>query len=150
MTRHMVDELDMRILRELLRDGRASFRRIAERVGASVSTVASRVESMEREGIIRGYAAMVDPQKLGYEITAIIALRISKNLLEVQRRIARNPHVYGVYDVTGEADSIVLARFRTREELSRFVKSMLAMEEVERTITHIVLDIVKEDPRPPI
>ena len=146
----MVDELDLKILQELLRDGRASYRRIAERVGASVSTVASRVEAMEKRGVIKGYTAIVDPQKLGYEISAVITIRISENLLEVQRRIAQDPHVYGVYDVTGEADSVVLARFRTRGELSRFVKKILAMEEVERTITHIVLDVVKEDPRPPI
>lgn len=144
-----IDELDIRILLELLKDGRASFRRVAERVGVSVATVASRVEAMEKRGVIRGYTALVDPMKLGYQITAVIQIRISSgNILEVQRRIAEDPRVFGVYDVTGEADSIVLARFRSRGELSRFIKKILAMEEVERTVTHVVLEVVKEDPRP--
>ena len=151
MARRELDEIDLKIITELLSNGRASYRRIAERIGVSVATVASRVEALERRGVIRGYTALVDPAKLGYQITAVIELRItSGNILEVQRRISEDPHVFSVYDVTGEADSIVLARFRSREELSRFVKRVLSMEEVERTVTHIALEIVKEDPRPPL
>jgi len=145
-----IDETDLRILAELLKDGRASYRKIAERIGVSVATVASRVEALEKRGVIKGYSALVDPLKLGYQITAVIQLRISGNLLEVQKRIAENPHVFGVYDVTGEPDSIILVRFKGREELSRFIKGLLNMEEVERTITHVVLEVVKEDPRPPV
>ena len=69
-------------------------------------------------------------------------------LLEVQRSIASYPNVYGVYDVTGESDSVILARFRDREELSSFIKTLLANEHVERTITYIVLDTIKEEWRP--
>lgn len=146
-----LDELDLKILSELLRDGRASLRKIAERVGASVSTVAARVEALERRGVIKGYTAIVEPASLGYEITAIIHVRIrSGKLLEVQRLVARHPNVFGVYDVTGEADSIILARFRDRRELSRFIKELLSHEYVERTITHVVLDVIKEDWRPPV
>jgi len=147
----MLDELDLAIIRELIKDGRASYRSIAKKLGISVATVASRVMALEKDGIIKGYTALVDYEKLGYEITAIIELTISKGKLrEVQRQVAEKPNVSNVYDVTGESDSIIVARFKNREELNKFVKWLLSMPYVERTLTHLVLSIVKEDPRYPL
>ncbi|MCL7384257.1 MAG: Lrp/AsnC family transcriptional regulator [Thaumarchaeota archaeon] len=144
-----LDDLDYRIIAELLRDGRASFRKIAEKIGVSVSTIVSRVEALEKNGVIKGYMAIIDPAKIGYTLSAVIHVRIRHGkLLEVQKSIASYPNVYGVYDVTGESDSVILARFRDREELSTFVKTLLANEHVERTITYIVLDTIKEEWRP--
>lgn len=147
--RLILDDLDYRILIELVRDGRVSFRKIAEKIGVSASTIVSRVEALEKNGVIKGYAALIDPQKVGYSLSAVIHVRIRHGkLLEVQRMIASYPNVYGVYDVTGESDSVILARFRDREELSTFIKTLLANEYVERTITYIVLDTIKEEWRP--
>lgn len=145
----VLDELDYKILVELLRDGRASFRKIAEKLKVSVSTIVSRVEALEKNGVIKGYSALIDPAKIGYTLSAVIHVRIRHGkLLEVQKTIASYPNVYGVYDVTGESDSVILARFRDREELSTFIKTLLANEYVERTITYIVLDTIKEEWRP--
>ncbi|MFQ6061177.1 MAG: Lrp/AsnC ligand binding domain-containing protein, partial [Thermoplasmata archaeon] len=77
-----------------------------------------------------------------------IGIRISKGkLLEVQKRIAKDKRVYGVYDVTGDWDSIVMARFRNRNELNNFIKKVLSMDFVERTYTQFVLNVVKEERR---
>lgn len=144
----MIEEKDVKILRELVADARFSFREIARRTGLSVVTVAARVREMEKQGVIEGYSAILNPQKLGYDLVAIIELVISKGkLLEVQSSIAKNANVYGVYDVTGTSDAIVIARFKNREELSKFVKSLLSTEYVERTITHVALGTAKEDLR---
>lgn len=147
----MLDELDLAIIRELIKDSRASYRSIAKKLGISVATVASRVTALEKNGVIKGYTALVDYEKLGYEITAIIELTISKGkLIEVQRQVAEKSNVSNVYDVTGETDSIIVARFKNREELNRFVKWLLSIPYIERTLTHLVLGIVKEDPRYPL
>lgn len=144
-----LDKLDYKILVELVKDGRASFRKIAEKLGVSVSTIVSRVEAMKRNGIIRGYTAIIDLSKIGYSLSAVIHVRIRHGrLIEVQKMIASHPNVFGVYDVTGESDSIVFTRFRDREELSRFIKNLLSNEHVERTITYIVLDTIKEEWKP--
>ena len=66
-------------------------------------------------------------------------------LLETDREIAKLPGVCAVYDVTGEIDGIVVAKFKDREQLSHFTKGMLALPHVERTNTHVVLTTVKED-----
>ena len=101
---------------------------------------------MEKEGIIKGYAALLDHEKLGYELTVVSDITVSKGrLLEVETEIARLPNVCCVYDVTGLVDAIVIAKFKSREELSKFTKRLLALPYVERTNTHVVLTTVKED-----
>ncbi len=77
---------------------------------------------------------------------AVIAIRISHGkLIETQEKIAEDPHVFAIYDVTGEWDSIVIARFKGREDLNNFVKSVLAQKYVDRTFTNIVLNVVKNE-----
>jgi DNA-binding Lrp family transcriptional regulator len=87
---------------------------------------------------------------LGYDLTALTEIIVSKGkLLEMEREIAKLPGVCAVYDITGATDGMVVAKFKDREELSRFTKSLLAMPFVERTNTHVVLTTVKEDFRLP-
>ncbi|TMI38429.1 Lrp/AsnC family transcriptional regulator, partial [Candidatus Bathyarchaeota archaeon] len=66
-------------------------------------------------------------------------------LLELEQQVAKMPQVMAVYDVTGLTDAMVIAKFKNRDELSKFTKSLLAMPFVERTNTHMVLTTVKED-----
>jgi DNA-binding Lrp family transcriptional regulator len=144
----MLESIDIKILKELINNSRLSYREIARRTRLSVNTVASRVEKLEKEGVIKGYTAILDPEKLGYDVVAIIEVVVAKGkLLEVEKEVAKHPNVYCVYDVTGTSDAILIARFKNRKELSKFIKDLLAMEFVERTITHVALGIVKEDLR---
>lgn len=141
-----LDETDVKVLKMLLSDARLSCRQIAKRINVSVSTVLSRIRKMEQGGVIKGYSAVVDHEKLGYELTVITEITVSKGkLLEMEKEIAKLPNVCCVYDVTGLTDAMVLAKFKSREELSSFTKSLLAMPFVERTNTHLVLTTLKED-----
>lgn len=141
-----IDPLDTRILRHLLSAGRTSFRHLAVGLGVSTTTVAGRVGRLEENKVIKGYSAVVDFEKLGYEITVVTEILVSKGkLLEMEREIAKLRGVCAVYDVTGEIDGIVVAKFRNREELSHFTKGLLAMPFVDRANTHVVLTTVRED-----
>jgi DNA-binding Lrp family transcriptional regulator len=101
---------------------------------------------MEKTGVIKGYAAILDQERLGYQLTVIAEITVSKGkLLEMEEAIGRLPNTCAVYDVTGLTDAVVVAKFHSREELSRFTKSLLAMPFVDRTNTHVVLTTVKED-----
>ncbi|HUI86604.1 MAG TPA: Lrp/AsnC family transcriptional regulator [Nitrososphaerales archaeon] len=141
-----IDPVDLKILRLCLSDGRSSFRKMAADLRLSTTTVATRVTKLERERIIRGYAALVDFQRLGFELTVVTEFSVSKGrLLEMDREIAKLPGVCAVYDVTGEIDGIVVAKFKSREQLSHFTKGLLALPFVERTNSHVVLTTVKED-----
>jgi len=147
----LLDDLDVAILRRLNQDARKSFRDIARDLEVSISTVSNRVKRLESEGIILGYAPLLDEKKLGYDVLAVIGIRISKGkLLEVQRKIAREDKVIDVYDVTGEYDSVVIARLRNTKELDAFIKRLVAMDNVERTYTQVVLNVVKQEKRAPV
>jgi DNA-binding Lrp family transcriptional regulator len=141
-----LDETDVEILKALTLDARLSSRQIAKQCGVSIGTVLSRIKRMENEGIIRGYSALLDQEKLGYELTVVSEITVSKGrLLEVENEIARLPNVCCVYDVTGLIDAMIVAKFHNREELGKFTKRLLAIPYVERTNTHVVLTSIKED-----
>ena len=148
---HSFDELDEKILAVLLSDARTSAREIGFKIGVSTSTVTLRVERLRARQILKGFAAVVDFQKLGYELTVVTEILVSKGkLLEMEREIAKLPGVCAVYDVTGEIDAMVISKCRNREELSHFTKGLLAMPFIERTNSHVVLTTVKEDFRLPV
>ncbi len=146
-----MDDVDIKILKELSADARLSYREVARRTGLAVSTVACRIANLEKTGVIKGYAPVLDAEKLGYDTVAIIEIVVAGGkLLDVEKKVAESPCVYGVYDVTGPSDAIAITRFKTRGELSHFVKSLRAMDFVDRTVTHVVLGITKEDLRIPV
>ena len=141
-----LDETDVRILKVLTVDARLSSRQIAKQCNVSIGTALSRIKKMENEGVIKAYTALLDHEKLGYELTVVTEITVSKGrLLEIENEIAGLPNVCCVYDLTGLADAAIIAKFKNREELSRFTKRLLSLPHVERTNTHVVLTTVKED-----
>ena len=142
-----MDDVDKRILKVLEVDARTSLRKIADEVGVALGTVSNRVRRLESLGVIRGYAVLLDPEKAGWGLSVVIGLRIEKGrLIEVQEKIAKDNRVYGVYDVTGDYDSMVLARAVNRDDLDDLTKSVLSISGIERSVTHLVLNSVKEIP----
>jgi DNA-binding Lrp family transcriptional regulator len=142
----MIDDTDRRILTVLVNDARTSMRSIAEQVGVALGTVSNRVKRMEELGVIHGYEVLLDAEKIGWNMTVLCGLRIEKGrLMEVQRRIAEDSRVFGIYDVTGEFDSMVLARVRDRAHLDDLSKTVLSSDGILRTVTHVVLNTVKQE-----
>jgi DNA-binding Lrp family transcriptional regulator len=141
-----LDDLDRKILHWYLLDARLSFRELAHKLGVSTTTVQSRTTKMEKAGVIKGYTALFDHDKIGFQLTAITEVSVAKGkLIELEKEVAKMPQVLAVYDVTGLTDAMVIGKFKNRDDLSRFTKALLAMPFVERTNTHIVLTTVKED-----
>jgi DNA-binding Lrp family transcriptional regulator len=142
----LTDDVTARVLDEYLHDSRQSIREVARKVGVSSGTVASRLNEMEEVGVIRRYSAVLDYEKLGYELTVITEIIVSDGkMIEVGEAIAKLSQATGVYNVTGDADIMIVGKFRTRKELSDFTKMMLTIPHVLRTKTHLVLNIMKED-----
>jgi len=141
-----LDETDERILKNLLVDARQSARQLSLKLGISTVTVLSRIKKLEKEKIIQGYTAIINHEEIGYSLTAIIEI-IAKNdkVMDIEDEISRFENVCGVYDITGSTDTIIIAKFKERNELSKFVKSLAVIPNVENTITHVVLNTTKED-----
>ena len=88
---------DIELLRCLNKNGKASQRELAASTGTALGTVNSHIKSLEKEKIIKGYYAELNPEKVGYNLTAIINLRISKGkIMDLQDSIAKHPQVFGV------------------------------------------------------
>ena len=140
------DETDTKIIKNLLVDARLSARQLAYKIGLSTVTVLSRIKKLEQKKIITGYSARLNHQILGYDLTAIIEVKTTKGkMLEIESKIGENENVCAVYDVTGQSDVLVISKFKSRDELSNFVKSLFTIPNVENTETHIVLNTIKED-----
>ncbi|MBI2669459.1 Lrp/AsnC family transcriptional regulator [Candidatus Woesearchaeota archaeon] len=140
-----MDNKDCALLNILLENSRLSYREIAKKAGCSVVTVINRVREMEKVNILTGYTANLNYEKLGYDVTAVIQLRISKGkLFEVEKKIATNPSIFAVYDVTGNFDSLVIAKFKNRKALDAFLKKIQTYDFIERTETSLVLNTIKE------
>ena len=141
-----LEETDKKILNIIVENSRLSLRQIAKKAGVSVATVMHHIKALEKEGIIRKYTAKLDYEKMGYDVEVMIEIRVSKGrLLDVEKKIAMDPNVFAVYDVTGAFDVLVLARFPTRRKMDNFLKRIQTYEFVERTETRLILRTMKEE-----
>ena len=141
-----LDSTDRAILRALLEDSRASQRQLSRIVGVAQGTITNRLKKLESQNIIQGYSVVLDPESVGWSMTIMAGLRIAKGkMINVQQKIAADPRVFSVYDVTGDWDSMVLARVRDRADLDDLTKTVFTLEGVTRSFTHVVLNTVKED-----
>jgi DNA-binding Lrp family transcriptional regulator len=127
-------------------DCRLSFNKIARKLGVSVGTAFNHVKNLEKRGIINGYTVTLDSSKLGYSLTVIIMIQAEGSFLaEVENEISKNANIVAVYDITGDYDAVALAKFKDRASLNAFIKNLLSLPHIKRTVTHIVLNVVKED-----
>jgi len=142
------DEKDEKILKHLLVDARQSARQLAHKLNISTVTMISRLKKLEEKKIIQGYTVRLNHSALGYDITGIIEVTTTKGkMVEIEDEIAKIENVCAVYDITGNADILVIGKFKDRSSLSEFVKKISGIPNVENTITHLVLNTVKEDSR---
>ena len=143
-----LDATDRALLAALLEDARISQRGLAKRVGVAQGTITNRLRRLEGMGVIKGYTVLLDAESIGWTMTVITGLTIQKgSMIDVQQQIAADPRVFAVYDVTGDYDSMVLARVRGRKDLDDLTKTVFTLQGVQRSFTQVVLNTVKEDGR---
>ncbi len=141
----MIKPKDVEILNILVDNARLSAREVAKKAGVSAVTAINKIKELEKSGVIKGYSAEIDSEKIGYDVHAIIRLQIAKGkLFEVENKIAVHPNVFAVYDVTGEFDALVITKFKSRKVLDTFLKKIQGYDFVQRTETQLILNTIKE------
>jgi DNA-binding Lrp family transcriptional regulator len=146
MNEKNLEDIDFEILNILAQDGRETYHSISKKLDKSPVTIKRHVNELEEAGIIKNYGATIDYEKVGFTIVAVIELTTSKGkMIEMEKKVAENPNVFAVYDITGTYDALILARFKDRSELSAMIKEMHKFPEVERTNTHLILNVIKEE-----
>jgi Lrp/AsnC family transcriptional regulator, leucine-responsive regulatory protein len=136
-----MDEIDDRILGILATNGRASFAAIGEEVGLSPHGAADRVRRLERDGVITGYAARIDPAGVGRSLDAFIDVRLlpTTDSEEFERRVARLDSVREMVFLTGRFDFQLRVACRDAEDLNDTVRAVRREAGAAGTETRIVL-----------
>ena len=141
-----LDSVDYRIINLLQDDCRLSYNKIATKIGVSVGTVYNRIKVLESKGLLKGYSLVVESAIVGYSLTAVIFVQAAgEHLVDMEKEVAKFDCVVAVYDVTGEFDAVVIAKFKDRSDLNAFIKHLAADSYVKRTVTSLSLNTVKED-----
>jgi Lrp/AsnC family transcriptional regulator for asnA, asnC and gidA len=146
-----VDELDYNLIRLLALNARQSIRELARELNLAASTVHARLMRLVKSGIIKRFTILPDYNALGYTVTVLILLQVEGGkIVEVGEYLARFPNVVAVYDITGDYDLALIAKFRSVDELDKFIKAVNRLPEVKRTVTSLALRSIKEDPAAPL
>lgn len=145
MTHHL-DEIDIKILNHLQKDGRAQRNTIAEIVHLSVPSVSERMRKLEEKGLISSYNAILDAKKFNFDITAFIFVEVdgSERYPGFVEHVTDNPEVLECHSITGDGSHILKVRTKNTESLEKFLSLIQTWEGVTRTRSNIVLSTFKE------
>ncbi|WP_254829703.1 HTH-type transcriptional regulator Lrp [Haloglomus salinum] len=139
------ENLDRRLINALLNDGRASLRSLAEDLDVSVTTVSNHLSDLEEQGIIRGYTPVVDYGELGYDVTAIIQLKVEGDALpDITDRLQEHRQMVSVYEVTGDHDIVAIGKFTDTDHMNEGIKELLIDPDIKESNTSVVLNTVIE------
>ena len=121
-----MDELNWRILEVLQESGRASYADIGRSVGLTAPAVKERIHKMEDMGIIKGYRAVIDPEKLGITIRTVIQLQVNRSVFNnTLQKLTALPEIFDCYRTTGTSSLLLLAGFTSMPHMERFLNELL-------------------------
>jgi DNA-binding Lrp family transcriptional regulator len=151
----VLDNIDKAILQELQTDGRVSNAELARRVNLSPPAIHARLKRLEEKGFIRQYVALLDREKVGYDMLCFVNMNLQLHQQEqidtVRAAILDIPEVLECYSLTGEYDYLLKVAIRNRKDLERFVMHHLTkISGVHQVHTSIVLTELKSTTALPI
>ena len=149
----LLKSLDVKTLKLLMRSGRATWAELGQLLGLSAPSAADRVRKLEQRGVIRGYAALIDPACVGHPLTAYISVSLAshRNRADFLRAIDKMEQVAECHHVAGDDDYLLKVRCRGTQDLDHLLaKELKGRLGVARTRTTIVLSTAKESVRVPI
>ncbi|HKU06658.1 MAG TPA: Lrp/AsnC family transcriptional regulator [Bradyrhizobium sp.] len=147
-----LDEIDLKILSELQKDGRIRNNELAERVGISQPPCLRRMKSLRRRGYIRAIRASLDEKLLGFEVTSFVLIQLKSQartaVQAFEASIAALPHVQQCSQISGDADFMLKCLAPNVEAMHRQLLQFAAMPEVQTIRTYPVLGLSKDAPLP--
>ncbi len=150
-----MDSFDRRLLAAVQENGARTNQELADAVGLSASQISRRRQQLEQDGVIAGYAARLDAEKLGFGVRVFIHIALAAHSPDNSRRFAdlvrRTPEIMEAHALTGESDYLLKVAVRSLKELSDLVNEvLLPHESVDRVRSEIVLETLKESQALPI
>ena len=130
----------------MLEDGRASLRSLGEDLDVSVTTVSNHISNLEEDGVIKGYAPIINYGELGYDVTAILQLKVEGSALpDITDRLQEHKHMVTVYETTGDHDIIAIGKFTDTDHMNDQLKELLVDPDINESNTSVVLNTVAEN-----
>lgn len=146
----MLDAVDKKILNMLLESGRVSYTDIAKEVDMKPPSIIDRIKKLEHEGIIKGYTAIVDYQKLGFDLSAFIGIAVENHkhvaILEKSFKDV-DEGVVSCYHVTGEFTLLLKVITENTQTLAKIIKKLRAINGVTKTNTMLIFSTMHEQMR---
>ncbi|MDH5019137.1 HTH-type transcriptional regulator Lrp [Halobacterium rubrum] len=140
------ENLDVKLVNELLGDGRASLRSLADDLDVSVTTVSNHLQTLEDEGVVNGYTPVVDYERLGYDVTAILQLKVDGNALpDITDTLRGHKQMISVYEVTGDYDVVAVGKFTETDDMNALIKELLSDADINESNTSVVLNAAAEN-----
>lgn len=150
-----LDEVDLQLLKLLQADGRITNADLAKKVGLSPPSVLQRVRALEKAGIVRGYSAILDPDRLGYKIMALVQISLSLHqdmpIERFRRQIREIEEVVECYHVSGDYDfllKVVVRDMRAYEALIR--EKISRIRGIRQINSSFILGVPKQGGAPPL
>jgi DNA-binding Lrp family transcriptional regulator len=145
MSIDVLDDLDKEILRIMVEDCSLSVRKIARMLGKSPTIISKKIQRLKDLGVLEKCTAVINYRKLGYNLMALILFNVvGAHIEEVEKILASEFNVRGVYDITGQYDVAVLALFKDVEELDKFIKKILKHPHIKGSVTSVIFKAVKD------
>ena len=146
----VIDAIDRKIIDLLQGNARLSNAEMAEAVGLTISSVHERVKKMERKGIIKGYVAVTDPEKLGKPLLAFVRLTVETHegyRNDIQKLCESEPDILECHNVAGEDCYVLKVRAAGPKQLEKLLVAIKNTSEASKSVTNIVLSTYKESSR---
>jgi DNA-binding Lrp family transcriptional regulator len=136
-----MDDIDRRIVALLRQNARRSYLDIGRHVHLSAPAVKRRVDRLEREGVILGYTAIIDPPTFGWHAEAFVDLYCEGRMPgeEIKRAVEREPGVVSAHTVAGEASALLHLMAEDTKDLEQVLERIRAVDGVTRTVTEVIL-----------
>lgn len=145
-TKSQIDKIDLQLLSILQEDCHLSLRKLAGKMRISGVMAASRIKNLEDKGILKGYTAILDPVKLGFDLTAVIFIQTEGGYLkDLENELSQMANVIALYEITGDFDIVAVVKLKDRDSLNTLIKNLLVAPHIKKTMTNITLNVVKED-----
>ncbi|WP_114418246.1 Lrp/AsnC family transcriptional regulator [Marinospirillum perlucidum] len=155
MNTAQLDRFDLRILDELQKDGHLKNQQLAEHVGLSTTACWRRVKALEKDGIIKKFTALVDPQKVGQPLCVLVMITLLRhsidNSQEIEEKILRYPEVMQCYATTGHADFVLRVLIEDMAAYDRFLnEKIFTLQGISQVNSNFALREIKNETAIPL
>ena len=148
----MLDEIDIKILKHLQKNGRETASKIAEKLSLTVPTITDRIKKLQESSVIKGFQAIIDPKSVSLDVSAVITVvsSSSKNYQRVINNAIDCPEIIQCYSTTGMGSLLLWVSTKNSQSLEELLRKIQSWPDVTRTETQVILSSYKSLPELPI